>query len=135
LTRKWIYHFLFFIALLAKMSSSIKRLWTRMLDLLCTILIFKNHHAVISWWFSYAYWWSSRIFFQTTLILFDELFSLFPFKMFSYFNTVKYILQCEIRLIHCIFINWKDFSFFLCQLQHMHGGVLTQSKCYCNVFT
>jgi len=43
-------------------------------------------------------------------------------------------LQCEIRLTRCIFINRKDFSSFLCQLQHMHGGVLTQSKSYCNVF-
>ena len=58
-----------------------------------------------------------------------------PIQMFSYMNTVEYILQCEIRLTHYIFINWKDFSSFLCQLHHMHRSALAQSKCYCNVFT
>ena len=87
------------------------RLWTRMLDLLCTILIFKHNHPVISWWFPYAYCLMNYFLYSRSNVFIHE--------------SVEYILQCEIRLTHCIFINWKDFSSFLCQLQHMHRGVLT----------
>jgi len=54
-----------------------------------------------------------------------------PVQMFSYMNTVEYILQREIRLTHCIFINWKDFSSFLCQLQHIEVFLLRVNAIEC----